>query len=219
MSTQTTNKAKLAEQIAKLTAEYELQTLVESKLPGIEKIYTNDFNYKSHDTKYTFTVHLTEIPLAEIPAKIQEVITAFPPTRNNVLTFTGKDDQQTESPFVLSWKNNIRDNKVQIQYNSGDFWAHIELPVKFYSDDVKGGFMRKVYDTEHHYFGGTSMKQIENMQIRSYKLDMFESVKYYGGDVTNYINHSDDKEEFESVVLKGHTPQFADFWAKQLETI
>lgn len=209
-------KQTLEQQIAELTAKHNLQNLVEGKLPGFEGIYTNDFNYKSKGTKYTFTVHLTETPLGEISDKIDKVIAAFPPTKNNSLLFAGKDDHPTLSPFVLSWKNNIRDNKVQIQWVSGDFWAHIELPISYYSDDVKGVFMRKVYDTEHHYFGGVSMDRINKMQIRAYKLDMFESCKYYGGDVVNFIENEEDREEFENVVLKGHTPEFTEFWQNQL---
>lgn len=212
----TTTKKDLAAQIAELTEKHNLQTLVESKLPGINKVYTNDFNHKNKGTKYTFTAYLTDIPLSEIADKIQEVINAFPPTVNNCLMFAGKDDHPTASPFLLSWKNNIRSNEVQIQWISGEFWAHIDLTITFYSDDCKGVFMRKVYDTEHHYFGGTSMSEINRMQIRAYQLDMFEKCRYYGGDVINFIEHEDDKEEFESVVLKGHIPQFAEFWQKQL---
>ncbi len=208
----------LEQQIAELTAKHNLQTSVESKLPGME-VYTNDFNHKNKGTKFTFTVYLNEnTPLWEISEKIDKIIKAFPPSRNNCLMFAGKDDHQTASPFLLSWKNNIRSNDVQIQWISGEFWAHISLPIAYYSDDVKGVFMRKVYDSEYHYFGGVSMAKINKMQIRAYKLDMFESCKYYGGDVINFIDHEEDKEEFESVVLKGHVPEFADFWQKQLST-
>ena len=218
MTTQS-KKTSLEQQIAELTAKHNLQQLVESKLPFISKVYTNDFNYKSKGTKFTFTAYLTDTPLAEIADKIQDILKAFPPTKNNCLLFAGKDDHPTESPFLLSWKNNIRDNGVQIQWVSGEFWAHIDLPISFYSDDCKGVFMRKVYDTEHHYFGGVSMAEINRMQIRAYQLDMFEKCRYYGGDVVNFIDHIEDKEEFESVVLKGHTPQFAEFWQKQLSSL
>lgn len=212
-------KQTLEQQIAQLTAKHNLQQSVESKLPGIDKIYTNDFNYKSKGTKFTFTAYLDEIPLNEIKGKIQQVIAAFPPSRNNSLTFAGKDDQKTESPFILRFKNNIRDNKAEIEYISGEYWVNIQLPVSYYSDDCKGVFMRKVYDSEYHYFPGVSYTKIRDMQIRSYKLDMFESCSYYGGDVINYISHEDDRREFESVVLNGHIPEFSDFWQTQLETL
>lgn len=212
-------KQTLEQQIAKLTAKHNLQTKVENKLPGIESIYTNDFNHKGKGTKFTFTVNLDELPLKDISAKIEQVIKAFPPTRNNCLLFAGKDDHPTGSPFMLVWDNGIRHNKVKIDWVSGDFWCHIALPIGYYSDDVKGVFMRKVYDTEHHYFGGVSMDRISKMQITSYKLDMFESCKYYGGDVTNFVEDfapPEEVKEFENVVLKGHTPEFTEFWQKHL---
>lgn len=210
-------QATLQQQIAELTARYNLQQSVESKLPGIESIYTNDFNHKDKGTKYTFTANIEKCPLKELADKIEQIIKAFPPTRNNCLLFAGKDDHPTGSPFLLSWKNGIRKNEVQIQWVSGEFWAHINLPISYYSDDCKGVFMRKVYESEHHYFGGVSRERINKMQIIAYKLDMFESCKYYGGDVINFIEEGEDREEFECVVLKGHTPQFAAFWQKQLE--
>ena len=212
-------KQTLEQQIAELTAKHNLQQSVENKLPGIAKIYTNDFKYKSKGTKFTLTAYLDEIPLTEIREKINQVITAFPPSRNNCLTLAGKDDQQTGSPFILRFENNIRDNRAQIDYISGEYWIHIQLPVSYYSDDCKGVFMRKVYESEYHYFPGVSDTRIRNMRIRAYKLDMFESCSYYGGNVTNYINHEDDREEFESVVLNGHTPEFSDFWQNQLKTL
>ncbi len=198
----------LQKQIAELTAKHNLQTSVESKLPGFGNIYTNDFNHRSKGTKYTFTVHLQETPLNEIADKIQEVLKAFPPTVNNCLMFAGKDDHPTGSPFMLSWGNNIRNCEVQMQYVSGDFWAHIKLPIEFYND-VKTSFTRKIYDTEHHYFGGVSMKEIQNMQIRAYKLKMFEECRYYGGDVINFIEEGEDKTAFEAVVLTGKLPETA----------
>lgn len=207
----------LQQQIAELTAKHNLQKLVENKLPGMGTIYTNEFNYKSKGTKYTFTVNLLKSDLKDIQSKINEVITAFPPTKNNLLSFAGKDDQLTASPFVLRFKNGVRDNSVQIEYVSGDFWAHIELPIAYYSDDCKGIFMRKVYDCEYHYFTGTSMKEILKIQLRAYKLDMFESVKYYGGDVANFIKDNEDKEEFESIVINGHIPQFVEYWQNSLK--
>ncbi len=197
-------KKDLKSQIAELTAKHELQTLVESKLPGIESIYTNDFNYKSKGTKFTFTANLHTLPIEQLPALIQQIIVAFPPTKNNSLMFAGKDDHPTGSPYMVSWDNGIRDNKVQIQWISGDFWAHISLPISFYSDKVKVAFYRKVYDTEHHYFGGISMKEINNMQIRAYKLGMFESCGYYGGDVINFIEKGGNQDQFEKVVLTGN---------------
>lgn len=214
-----TSKKDLQQQIAELTAKHNLQTLVESKLPGFDDIYTNDFNYRGKGTKYTFTVNLDKTPLTEIPAKIQEVIKAFPPTRKNCLLFAGKEDHPTGSPYLLKWDNGIRNNSVKIDWVSGEFWAQISLPIAFYSDDCKGVFMRKVYDTEYHYFGGVSMAEINRMQIRAYQLDMFEKCRYYGGDVVNFIEEGEDPEEFECVVLNGHTPQFVEFWHKQLATL
>ena len=212
-------KKNLDQQIAELTAKHNLQQSVENSLPGIAKIYTNEFNYGAKGTKYTFTVYLDEIPLNEIRAKILQVIAAFPPSNNNCLTFAGKDNQQTASPFLLRFQNNIREVKTEIDYISGDYWIHIQTPVSYYSDDCKGVFMRKVYDSEFHYFPGVSGTRIRNMQIRAYRLDMFEKCSYYGGDVVNFIEHDDDKTEFESVVINGHTPEFSEFWQNQLKNL
>lgn len=209
----------LEQQIAELTAKHNLQIEVETKLPNIKKIYTNPFNYKGKGTTVTITAYLDEIPLTEISERIQEVIAAFPPTRNNCLTFAGKDDHPTANPYMLRWENGIREKKVKIDYVSGETWVHIQVPISYYSDDCKGQFTRRVTDSELHYFPGESRKEIDRKEILSYKLDMFESCKYYGGSVVNFIESEDDKEEFESVVLKGHTPEFADFWQNQLASI
>jgi hypothetical protein len=214
----TTQNKDLQSKINELTERHNLQQEIESKLPGLD-IYTNFFSHKSLGTTKTFTVKLQDTPLNKIADIIQTVITEFKPSSNAKLSFAGKNDVETNSPFVLRWKNDVRSNIAQIDYVSGEYWIHIDLPIGYYSDDVKGVFQRKVYDSEYHYFTAKSQRAIDNMRLIAYQLDMFESVKYYGGDVVNYINHDDDKAEFESVVLKGHTPEFADFWANQLQEI
>jgi hypothetical protein len=211
--TQTT----LDQQIAELTAKHNLQLEVESKFPGL-KVNTIFSNRKDLGTTKLFWVKLEDCPLHEIKDNIQRIISAFPPTAKAMI-YKGSKYEETASNFLLRWDNGIRDRKAQIEYVSGEFNAHIDLPVSFFSDDVKGPFHRKVYDTEHHYFGGVSMAEINRMQILAYKLDMFENMQYYGGDCTSYIKDAEDRAEFESVVFTGHVPEFSEFWQKQLASL
>lgn len=197
-TTKKTTAEDLNKQIKELKAKHKLQTDIEKKLPGI-KIYSNHFDYKGH--KYTFTAKLEEEPINELADKIQQVIKAFPPTKNNTI-YTASKDQKTESSFVLKFENGIRHNKVKIDYVSGKYWIHIDLPVKFYEGVIEP-FTRGVYDCEYHYFGGTSMTEIKRMQIRAYKLRKFDHVKYYGGDVACYLAKAEFKETFEKIVLTG----------------
>lgn len=214
----------LNKEIAALKAKHKLQNSVEKKLKGIDpdRIYTNDFDYKKHGTKYTFHVRLCSdgfnkpgIPFADLRRTIQQIIKAYPPTRKNTI-YTASDDQPTASGFVLRWDNGYNREKVTIEWNSGKFWAHIDLPIEFYSNDCKEYFTRKVYDCEHHYFLGVSYAEIQRKQLPAYRLAMFERIQYYGGSVTNYVKNVEDVEEFEFLLLNGHIEQHADLWQKQL---
>lgn len=208
----------LQKQIAELTAKHELNERIQNLLPGL-KASGFLFSYKKRGTEYSVNIDLIETPLPEISGAIQQVLNAFIPDRNAVVSFAGKDDQPTESPFILNWNNGVREKHANIEYNSGEYWVKISVPVNYYSDDCKGVFMRHPSDSEYHYFPGMSADRIRKTELRAYKLDMFEKIGWYGGNVTNFINHEDDREEFESVVLKGHTPQFAEFWQNQLKTL
>jgi hypothetical protein len=224
----TTRKNDLKKQIAELTAKAELQERVENKLPFIdpEKIYTNEFNYKKRGTKYTFTVRLNSeghpfnkigIPFSQLRETIKNIVHVFPPT-NKTTVYLASEDVPTAANFVLKWDNSCTGRyKASIEWVSGEFDCQIDLPIDFYSNDVKGVFQRHISDSEYHYFPGTGYTELRRRTFTAYKLDMFEHIKYYGGNVTNYAKYPEQVAEFEHVVLNGHTPQFADFWQKELE--
>lgn len=226
MKTSTTSK--LNQQIKELKAKAKLQETVEKKLPFLdpEIIGTHHYGYKDkrgesghiwidlHSEGYPFNKKGAK--LGELRELIQKITKAFKPAKLATVYLASKD-VLTASHYVLRWDNGCKGNfKCSINWVSGEYSMTINLPIDFYSDDCKGVFMRKLYDSEYHYFIGMAQAELNRMQVRAYKLDMFESIKYYGGDVTNYIEDADDKEEFEFLLFNGHVKQHADFWQKQL---
>jgi hypothetical protein len=208
--------AKLKAQITELMQREKLQSSVEKKLKGFN-VSSMLFAYKSKKTKYSITVDLINEPLENIRKKIQKVLKAFPPSGNNTIYMSGQD-QPTESPFVLRFKNGHYDPYVaQIDYTSKDYWIHINLSVRFYSDDIKGVFIRKVYDSEYHYYIGVPMNKLRKLTKQAYRLDVFENVSFYGGEQVAHTTSKEEAEEFNYVVLNGHTPEFGKFWQDQLE--
>jgi hypothetical protein len=208
----------LNKKIEELKERDKLDKQVARKMRGIAPVSAFPFGYKAKGTDVSLTVNLTKVPLNQVARKIADTLNVYKPTCNNLLMFAGKDDQPTASPFVLRFDNPCTNiGHCTIDYISGKNWIHIDVPLSFYSDDVKGVYMRKVYDSEYHYFTGVSMERLHKLQLRAHCLDMFEVVKYWGGDAANYVTDPADAEEFAHVVTKGHTKEFADFWAKQLE--
>jgi len=208
----------LKKEIAELTAKHKLQTSAEKRLKGF-KILTFLFSYKKRGTEFNISVDLKDVKLSEIPAALKTITTAYKPTKNAVLSSASGPDVETASAYRLNFKNEIRENYVEIEYVSGKHQISIKLPIAFYSDDIKGVSMGAVTDCEYHYFGGVPMHKIRAMQLRVYSLDLFEKFKYFGRTVVNYIKDVEDKAEFEHVVLNGHTPEFTEFWHKQLNSL
>lgn len=200
----------LQEEIAELTAKHNIQAQGQNMFPDL-KVFCHAFSYKEKDTKYCINIDLlkesyNEVKYTkdEILTHIQTIIATLPPTKNNVLTFASGKDIHTVNPYVLHFNNGVNTHNAEIQYISGEYWVHIKLPISFYEgDEILERYSRNVSDSEYHYFGGTSMSELRRMQLRAYRLRMFDHTKYYGGDVNCYLMKEEAKEQFESIVLTG----------------
>lgn len=194
----------LEQQIAELKAKHELQQSVEAKLPN-EHIYTNLFDYDGH--KFTMTVHLQDAELDTIQGRLKKIVEAYPPTENAKTVINGKNKSKTLSPYLLKFRNETRGKlNVQLEWISGEFWVHVDLPLQYYSLAV-AYFNRKIYDTQYHYFVGVSMAELRNITVRAATLSdpqvKFHRVPYYGGDVHWSVINKQHVKEFEDLVLNG----------------
>ena len=214
------NSETLAQKIAELTAKHNLTESVKNALPNLTTS-AFPFDYKKRGTKYSVHVNLLKTPLKDIKTAIEQVIAAYPATKNFSLEFASST-VNTENPYTLRFKNGVRGNSASLEYVSSEYCIHIDIPVSYYSDDVKGVFMRGVTDCEYHYYTGVSMIKIKEIQLTCYKLDLFDNKKYFGGDVVTYLADARDNEdvkEYESVLLTGHTPEFSEWYQTQLENL
>jgi len=206
----------LQEEIAELTAKHTIQEQGQNMFPDL-KLHCYAFSYKEKDTKYSINIDLLKESYGEVKYSkdeilihIQTIISTLPPTKNNILTFASSKDIHTLNPYILHFDNDVHKNSAQIQYVSGEYWVHISLPISFYEgEEILEPYRRNVSDSEYHYFGGTSMSEIRIMQLRAYRLRMFDHTKYYGGDVNCYLMKEEEKEQFESIVLTGKKLQSA----------
>jgi hypothetical protein len=207
----------LEKEIAELTAKHELQQRMDKALPDSE-IWAHTQNHSQLGTKFTVHVDLMETPLHQIKAEIERVLQAFSTDKNHILTHPKHEGTETVSPFCLMFQNKGKHgNTCAITYVSGENWMHIALPIDYYSNDVKEPFQRKIYDTEYGSYEGHSYSELSKMTTIAYRLGMFKSISWYGGDVTHHIINPDEKVEYESVVLTGHIPQFTEGWQESLK--
>lgn len=163
------SKIELEDKISELRREYTFKIYIEDHFVGVDKS-----SYLSGNKRH---VNFNN-PKREDICKILE---HFEPTKMRY-EFSHSSEVVLESQFRMELQNSIRDIGFRIMYESNDVDVWINLDI-----DRIEGFINKtsrpVYDTEHHYFGGTSMKRIREMRIDSRNFKGRE-IGWYGGNRT-----------------------------------
>lgn len=118
---------------------------------------------------------------ADTDQDLADLLNALEPTnKETVLGFAGKEDQIIETPYRITADSNYHGIKTKIQYTCGDLQIWITA-----SGDVLGDFSslysRKVTDSEHIYYLGMSIRQINEYSIMARDFGADYTVRYYGG--------------------------------------
>jgi len=203
-------KKKQAKEMLVFEMEQEIQSSISYNL----KMFVNINNI---DT--TVFIDLEKVKISEISSILKEITNKYPATRlTKDIDYKGK--KKHFSPYLLLTESNINTGgRVILEYTAKDFNIRITMPIKFYSDDIVGYSMRGVTSSEHHYFGGVSMKEISRRRVEKRSFDLFTSLDYYGGSTKCIIEDIEDLEQYNCVALNGHTPEFLEFWETQKENL
>ena len=132
---------------------------------------------------------------------LKKIIDLFPPVKNAVLRFSGKDEQKTESPFTLCIQNysHYTANSARIKYSSEIYDIWVELPLNLYPEE---SIMTLSVQGKHKGFGRYEYHFVK-------RFNRFGLIQYGGviqgiGDRLTYCDKTEDKESFENFVLNGN---------------
>lgn len=198
-----TTQKTLEQQIEELKAKHQLEESTKANLPGLS-CFAIFSTYPAQGTTISLHVNLRGTPKEAIQAGIEQVLAAYPPSRNNTIAPNGRIEKETASPFILNWSNGVRDKEATINYICGETAVRVRVPQDYYSPEVRTGFHRGVNDTEYHYFPATSQDALNRMQVACQCLKGFEEIRYYGGHVASFTTKEDQKELFEKIVITGN---------------
>lgn len=187
----------LDEQIEELKKEHNFKSEMETLFGQYEYLaYVHDCK----ESDFTITLQLRKYAFPELIENVLKgIITTLPVTNTQTKL---SDIAVSYSPFRFDYQNNINDNYVLLSYYSNRIHVRIEIPISFYEAINKRDF-RKVYDSELHYFGGISQRQINEMRILKYTSQYFDTINWYGGDVSVYCKSDEMTEQFNEMVLTG----------------
>lgn len=205
-------EAELKEKIAKLENEFNWEKEIAMNFPELKTLA-----YLSGEGKHV-SIKLRNQKLSDIRGLIKNIIQTYPATETSQ-EIKANVVRTHFSGYRLQWCNGVRDSYARIMYKSNDIDVWIELPIEFYSDDVKGCKHRKVYDSEYHYFTGMGRNKIEDIRLYRHYLDMFENIDWYGGNTTTYISDVTDWENYEYVIFNGHVKEFQEQHDTVLENL
>lgn len=172
--THTNNK--LQEEIAALTAKYEFEEFVKSKLPNLKTM--------------AFVNRKRILVEVENKDQFKEVLAVFPTT--NTITKIGSassDIDPIQSPYRIDIDNPCSPNsfskfKVQVSYQSDDTEIQVELPIEVIKDWVTTS-KRKITDSEYHYFIGYSHNELRKKEVMCYVFPYpTKQISWYGGNKT-----------------------------------
>lgn len=180
MDTLEAKKKEIKDKMALDIASAEFEHEVKSKFPLLEIMaYIRD--WKGHEKTANFKL--------ETKDDFKKVFKEYPPTNEEtIIGYAGKDSTVLKSPYRLDLENPCRQNnysrfEVKIQYMSDDINMRITLPVEAVQDFVKRTG-RSITDSEHHYFTGTSRRELNEMRVTAYHWNGTEQIGWYGGNRT-----------------------------------
>ena len=88
-----------------------------------------------------------------------------PSNTNSKVAAAGKDDLWIDTPYMIDTKSHVQGDhsgKITFEWEGVEIW--VEFPVSILEDWVQHS-TRSVTSSEHHYFGGVSMREINEMSI------------------------------------------------------
>jgi len=195
-----------------LVEEQEMLIPLAWKLDKILTPYYNQVKVSVFDNGGAFaSIDFSKTPIALIP-EVMELIKSIEPCK-----FPKLSEQLREhtSPYLISCVNNVKNSEVRVKFHTklnngqtGQIW--IKLPTEFYSDDVLGYGQRGVYETEHHYYGGTSRTEIGKIRLSTRGFDMYNVQRWYGGNIDCWIDDEDDQEPYEFMIFNGTVKEFSE---------
>jgi len=172
-------KKSLKTQVAELTAKFEAEEMVKSKLGNIKVLVI------MRDTDISFiSCYIEELE------ELKTIIKTFAPTKKESVVGTANDKFHTVmgTPYNLTINNpaqpnNFNDFSVCVKYVSAEFDVHIKLPIRFFMDHIVTA-NRPITDCEYHYFIGCSNKELRDIRVRQYLWNTQKRINWYGGDCT-----------------------------------
>jgi hypothetical protein len=171
--------SKLGADIERLKIKENLKTFAESKIQGIK------FNCNVQNEFYTKRDKcIIDKSLYIYPADASEfktVLKAFKPS--NTYFIEGGKNTRVETPYRITIDNPAaygRTIKIQWEYN--DILIYCTLPEALISDFLERT-TRGVYDSEHHYFTGRSLADINKIRLAKMNFKA-PQINYYGGSCT-----------------------------------
>lgn len=188
-------------QIEKLKAEHAFKADMETRFGNYKTLA-----YLNENKEYDNCIHfdLTGLSIADIPAHIKYITGSLrcKETETLIGSASGKN-WLNMSGYTLRFDNGIHNHHADISYLSNRTSVTLKVPVNFYNGIILTSFYRSVTECEYHYFGGTSMKEIRNMKLRAYKLNIFKEIVWFGSHVTMWIDDVDLREVYEQVLFNG----------------
>lgn len=176
--------SELEEKIKELRDEYAWKEKAE--------IMFGDLNPMAYITGRDNELKHISLDLKEKPGRFKSIIESYPPTKMEHIVSNSKIT--IESPFKLTSINHIRDTgyiRIAYRHNEIEFWITIDV---IHIPDFVRQSSRGVYETELHYFGGVSRREINSMRIRTFVFNK-EQIGWYGGNSTLV-----DKEEINAII-------------------
>lgn len=148
-----------------------------SYIVGISKKLNQEYRFY---IGYKNSIQLTLKP--ETKEDIVEILNNFKCTENPFVT--GADDIVVDSGFKITIQNTPNQgSNLLITYKSENYHINIETSIEFIKNfSVKSE--RKIYESEYHYFIGITMKNLSIMKINSMRFNSFNTINWYGGNIT-----------------------------------
>lgn len=187
----------LQDKIDEVIRKHQLDGKAEALFPNY-----NAMGYPSGD-RDVFSIDLTDRS-ETVKEDLLDILDKMPKTNvGYVINLSGKKVLALSFRFTMI-NTPTSGSHVLLCYSSNESDLRIKIPRVYYSNDIIGVHQRRITSSEHHYFLGESMANLGRIRLTAYQMDMFERITWYGGDVSTYINHEGDVEEWEHICLNGN---------------
>ena len=169
----------------------DLSDLSEKQIEAINKAISECREQNLAEESLSFPVHVREGYKGDVmlwakehldTKQVIEMLEKFPPTE-----ISHKQNEKTiYSPFKIHVYNPARPSKYspfefKVGWTSGKYDLHFKVPLEKMQSFVSKS-ERRATDSEHHYFTGFSLREINKMRLLKYSFNTSHSTGWYGGD-------------------------------------